>query len=241
MEKKNIKIIFILVFFTMTYFLFNVTMAKGDDKKFISGVLKSANSNLIEYGIKINFKGSQNQDKKIVCNGILNDLRKMLHGDIQTEVMEEGSSYCLNFNNCTDSGYIEGIEDGKNNEYILSVIRKTSENNIYDFESELFDCTRNFISHPEFSIYVKADIGNQRTSKIKDNVLNYLSKENSTNVDSVKMDDGYSIVGLTHCFRKVAYEGKKIDFNCAIMRYIGENGDKKNYLIIGAPELFVQY
>jgi Tfp pilus assembly protein FimT len=84
--------------------------------------------------------------------------------------------------------------------------------------------------------YLKAKLPNNNIKYDNNKVLELLKGYDSTNINTVKLENGYSTTAYTKMYNSMESNGQLIDLNYALSKY-----SSGSYIIIGTPEINVTY
>jgi hypothetical protein len=153
-----------------------------------------------------------------------------------TVTINNGDIYCREFQKGKTSGYVESIKDNTNTKieiFIRDANPKDNINNIEDKVSNIIEVNGYNISVHKY-MKVKSSIKNRQL--IQNKIVKYLKNIGTENIDTVKINEGFSTVGYTKQYVPISDDGKNIDFNFAVIKE-----SNKNFIILGTPIIDISY
>lgn len=195
-------------------------------------ILNKTNAQVIKYGLITSFHGCGNYKEE--CRQLLSQIEP------KVEVKEKlyGETYCLEFKNDTTEGYIQSRKDKDNNIITINITCLSNTNELEKLKKKVQNSinTINESSKNKFFCYVKSKINENDLSLLNKEVMEYLKQKGAKNLQSIKLDNGYSTICDTGMYNYIQANGNLIDFNYSICKY-----DSGNYLIIGTPQIILDY
>jgi len=233
-KKIKFGILIILIFFITTILFIpkNYSKAKNKDELFFE-IADKTNSNIVEVGSKVTFSTKlQNEEFAKEIYSYL-DLSK----DFNKSLYDQNGNYNIYFYNNEISGNINIKE--YNNENIVMIDFKSSTLNkrFIDLKSTLRSYLNLNNKKDYIFEYLKAENNSKNLKKINNDIKSILNKNGAKNIETIKLDHGYSTTAYTKRYTPINVCGKKIDFNYAVSKYNSE----KTYLILGTPQIDLTY
>lgn len=197
-------------------------------------ITNEVNGETVEYGIKNSFKSNKNGQE--ACKYFLNILNKE---SIKCKLirLKQKDDFCIEFESKNSKGYIQCDDiNGKCN-VSLQIVEQGDKNRLSNLKDKFKILTVSMEKEEQRQFqYLKIKIPNDKTEEINDKIKSLLKKQGAENLDSIKINNGFSVTAYTHKYNKIKNQGKFIDFNYALCKY-----PSGNYIIIGTPEIFVSY
>ncbi|SKA81237.1 TATA-box binding [Clostridium sp. USBA 49] len=208
----------------------NLSFAKKNIN-FFNEILTKVNGSVEEYGIKtvVNTK----EDSENYCNKILKSLNLK---DVITNITKESNIYCIEFRNNNIYGYIESTKGDSYNTVTLNIIKKGSTNGINSLEKLVDNALGENYNKAKYFQYIKAQIPSKDIYKTNKDIEVLLKDNGVKNIDTVKIENGYTSTAYTGKYPVIKNNGKYIDFNYALCSYTSGN-----YIIIGTPIIIETY
>ena len=194
-------------------------------------LLKSTNSQIVEIGLKVEFKTNNNGE--VECKNLLNNLNLNINSNV---LINNNQNFCVEFTKENFSGYIESMLSEGDNVIVINITEKTKENNLNDVEKNIRLAVESENVKMKFFKYVKAKLEEHDLTSINERLLKKIKAEGACNVNSLPISNGYSTVANTNKFNPEISDGKLIDFNYVLCNY--SSGD---YILIGTPEIIASY
>jgi len=220
------------------------------DIDYINEIVKLSNGNVEECGLKESVplveEHSSDISKEIkekLCLEILEEYKKNLKDSLDITVHKSDLLYCIVFENNTVHGYIQISSVNDLGALTFKVQLKTEKNELTDLESQArkiikLVTEKNYLNIDEkkvkISSYVKAKLSDVNISTVNDEIIRYLKKQKAKNIDTVKIDNGFSIVAYTESYDRI--NNANFDLNCMINDYM-----HGSYLIVGTPVIDVDF
>lgn len=231
MKKKYKLTIIMAIILSILYFDLIYLQSKNNVDLFGS-ILEQTNSEVIEYGVKASYITKENGEE--ACLKIFDKLNIKDCTDVS--IIKNENQYCINFKDDFKSGYIKSTENGKFNDISINVVKLDSKNNLNILKDDINHVVENNEGDIRYYQYLKAKTFSSDISNINDEIINILNGVNSEEINTVKINNGYSTVANTKYYNPIETSGKDIDFNYAVCNY--KSG---NYIILGTPEIIVSY
>jgi hypothetical protein len=229
---KEIRVLILLGLMINLLFINSNAYPQDTNIDVFQNVLDKTNSQVEEFGVKTSFEIDGNGEE--TCVDILKDIG--IYEKSSVNVMKNNEMYCLQFNNDDTSGYIESINFDNHNVVTVNISKKNNTNGLKELKKRIEDATKNRSKNMKFFQYVKAKLPYSDISNVNKDVVSILRKDKAENIDTVKINNGYSTVAYTKSYEPIKNNGKFMDFNFAVCRY-----SSGNYLIIGTPVITTNY
>lgn len=228
MEKKCLIVFMFMFMFIMCLTLTNSYANKNKD--IFNKVIQKKYGTIEEYGAKISFKTSENMED--ACLKIFQKL-KLNNGDLT--ITKDKNYYRIDFKN-SSSGYIEGQTYRNKNIITINIMRKSKDYKLSEIQKSIEGTIGNN-SKLESLKYVKIKLDDKyNLNSINNQILGMLRDDNSKNIKTVKIKNGFDSVAYTGIYDPLLDDGKCVDFNYAVCRY-----NSGNYIIMGTPEIYISY
>ncbi|WP_027623681.1 YwmB family TATA-box binding protein [Clostridium lundense] len=229
MKRKGL-LILVIVFLSGTLFLFagNSKTVKNEDV--FNCILKDTNGKVVEYGLTTNFYSKEDGNK--VCKEILKKLK--VSQDHYRNTIKNGKIYCIEFKDNNLEGYVQSTKYDNYNVVTINVKEKNKINELNRLEEQFTEIINN--KDIKFFKYVKAQIDGEDLQKTNKKIIALLKNARGENIETIKLDKGYSTTAYTKKYNPINVNGKPIDFNYALCRY-----HSGNYIIMGTPEILISY
>lgn len=234
MKIKNILRKVIITFISLATFMIlssNYIYSK-ENQGLIDRILLTSEGKTVEYGIKALYRIEGDGEKE--CNNLIKNLNILKKQDVK--ILKSKDTYCLEFNKDSGEGYIESIIIDNHNYVVINITEKNSKNNLDSLKSKVNDIIGPNRTGVKYFQYIKAKLPNSNLSKINSRIVDLLKKENAENIDTVKLENGFSTVAYTKKYELMKSNGKFMDLNYSLCSY--SSGD---YLILGTPVLVTIY
>lgn len=229
---KKTKAIIIIIFLIIMCFNIQITSAYKENDLF-KDILKETNSRILGCGVNSFFEYEGNNEE--FCIKLLQELGIY---DISTvNIVRNDSIYRLEFTFNSTKGFIQSANNS--NSITLNIDDIDSVENLALLEDKIRYILNRECKNIKNYRYVKAKLPNMKDEdieKVEKMVINQLKNENTTNISSIKINNGYSINGYTQKYESIKSGNKLIDFHCIICNY-----DSGNYIILGSPEIRITY
>ncbi|MCY6485630.1 YwmB family TATA-box binding protein [Clostridium aestuarii] len=230
-DKLNKSIILVLLALVLLNYKFSYAFKKENLFGFI---LKETKAQVNEYGIKTRFKVCENGQG--YYKYFLNKIKvNKPNYKIKTNYSKRG--YSISFTNSRSKGYIEEFSIEGKKIITINIIKKDNENKLTELKSQIKAIVN---SIPKENIvssqYIKARIPEENLKKENSKVINLLKNEGAVNINSIKINNGFSTTAYTCRYIPKKNNGKLMDFNFALCNY-----SSGNYIIMGTPEIITTY
>ena len=208
-----------------------LSVSAYQDSDISNEICEQLNACGIEYGLNTSFE--YRGDGNALCQSIIEEISKGYRVKAEWKKDEELSN--IQINNEEINGYIQCV---KNNRYhIIEIELKSSrKSNLDVIRGVISNKLENKNVKIKYFTYVKSKLSNGDVKSIYNQVSMLLKNKGAKNIESVKLDSGYSITAFTNCGETIENMRKLIDINIAILSY--KSG---NYMIIGTPEIMTAY
>lgn len=226
MEKKCLAIFLFIVIMCLML----TDSYAGKNKDIFNKIIQKKYGTIEEYGTKISFLTSGNMED--TCLKIFRKL-KLNNGNLS--VTKDKNYYRIDFEN-SFSGYIEGQTYQNKNVITINILRKSKDYKLNQIQKYIENMV-NGNSKLKSSKYVKIKLNDKyNLNSINNQILGMLRDNNSKNIKTVKIKNGFDSVAYTGIYDPLLDNGKYIDFNYAACRY-----NSGNYIIMGTPEIYISY
>lgn len=206
--------------------------SEGKDVQLFDDIIELTEGDIMEVGIRFTFNIDENEKEvldKILSKLNVEDIKKV-------EKTTDHGNNSLNFNSEKVNGTITNIKEGTNSSIVLSIIEKSKYNNVQELKNNIFESLNISSKNPKYSYHIKAKIPSNDISSINDKLISFLKDNGNTNIDSIKINNGFSTVAYTNLFEPIKNGNKRIDFSYAVVSYTSGN-----YLFLGTPILMIPY
>lgn len=231
MENKKVIILFFIMFAMLLNYKISYAYKRID---LFTSILNETKGEVIEYGLKTRFKTCKNgQESYSYFLNIINSNKP----NCRVKVTKDKYNYCIEFEDESSKGYMEFFTSEEGNIISIEIIEKGSENNLQKLKDEI-KCITSFWVDNEVNYfqYLKAKLPNGDLDNTNKRINSLLKSEGAVNLNSIKINNGFSTSAYTCRYEQIKSNGKLMDFNFALCRY--QSG---NYIIIGTPEIVVSY
>lgn len=230
LKNKYFKIIFPLVF--ILFLLFRNCCYATNKQDLFNKIKIETNSTLVETGCTINFSTSFN-DKRII-----KDIKECitLCNIYDIKLQCKGHYYYITMCNGEIRGSIYINKESSDNLVEIKIISSKDSSNFKNIKNNLEKYIKNIDNDQVIYEYCKLKTSDKSISKINKDILNILKNCKAKNIETVKLNSGYSTICYTGNYNSIISNGKIIDFNYSVCRY-----NSGNYIIIGTPQINVTY
>ena len=198
---------------------------------FFKEIVSVTEGNVTEFGVKANFEISE--DGEIYCLKLLKGMN-IENADIN--VVKEDRFYSVEFSNNELKGYIESTSYDNHNVVTLNVVQYDNEYRLSELKNRINIAVGKDEKEVKYFDYLKAQINKGDKEKVNSDIAKLLKNNNASNIDTIKIDNGYSTVAYTKKYPVMKNNGKWMDLNYAVCSYF--SGD---YVIIGTPVIITTY
>lgn len=224
--------VFILIVLMMSFVLpSNKAYFAQRNTDLFSEIIKNTDSRILEYGVRVSFE--INEDGEKYCLDILRELQV---GNADINVVKQEKNYCVEFSNKELKGYIESSSYDNHNVVIMNITQINSENKLSELKDKIKNALGEKDKEAKYFQYLKAKVNNNDKLEVNEDIKSILKKYKAVNIDSVKIENGYSTVAYTEKYSAMKNNGKWMDFNYAVCSY-----DSGNYIILGTPIIITTY
>jgi hypothetical protein len=225
--------VLILCIFLMSafgYFNSSYTLA-ANNVDFFKEIVEAAEGRVVEFGVKASFDVSE--EKEAYC---LELLKKLELNGADISVIKDDKFYCIEFSNSKIKGYIESTSYDNYNVVTLNIVQYDTQYRMPELKYRVSNAIGKDEKEVRYFDYLKAQISGGDKIRINRKIAGMLRKYNSSNIDTVEIDNGYSTVAYTKKYPVMMNNGKMMDLNYAVCSY--SSGD---YIIIGTPVIIPTY
>ncbi|EJO5346232.1 YwmB family TATA-box binding protein [Clostridium botulinum] len=235
MNKKinfSVLIILLLSMLAMLFIPKNYSKAKDKDELFFK-IIEKTNSNIVEAGGNVSFatKLTTKDISKEICSNLQLDKK------FNKKSVCRNGNYNIYFYNKQISGNINIKKCNDENIVMIDFKSSILNKKFIDFKNNIKIYLNSKNKKDYIFEYVKAENNRQNLKKLNDDISLILNKNNAKNIDTIKLDNGYSTTAYTKRYTPIKVCGKKIDFNYAVCKY----NSQKTYLILGTPQISETY
>jgi len=220
------------------------------DIDYINEIVILSNGDIEECGVKISAplvekysSGDSKKEEEKVCLEILEEYKKTIAGSLDITVQKSNLLYCIRFESNFAHGYIQMGNVDDTSILTFKVLIKTEKNETANIEAEInkiikLVTKKNHLNIDEKKVknasYVKAKLSNTNISTVNDEIMRYLKKQKAKNIDTIKIDNGFSTVAYTKTYDRI--NNDNFDLNYMINDYIHDS-----YLVVGIPVIDVDF
>lgn len=229
MKRKSLSILVISFLLGVLFFGICKPKAITNDNIF-DYILNNIDGNVVEYGLTTNFQHYGEGEK--VCKDILKDLK--VNQNNYSNTIKNEKIYCIEFKDNNLEGYVQSTKYDGYSIITINLSEKNKINELNKIEKKLITISKN--KDIKFFEYVKAQINEKDLKKTNNKVVTLLKNIRGQNIETVKLDNGYSTTAYVKKNSPININGKLIDFNYAVCSYYSGN-----YIIMGTPEILISY
>jgi hypothetical protein len=231
-KNMKTKAFILLIFIMVVTRCFNGSYSLASKNvDFFEEIVRTSEGKVTEFGVKASFEISE--DEEAFCLALLEKLN-VENADIN--VVKDDKFYSVEFNNNELKGYIESTSYDNHNVVTLNVVQYDSEYRLSDLKSRVSIAVGKPENEVKYFDYLKAQINKSDKEKVNNDLAELLKENNVSNIDTIKIDNGYSTVAYTKKYPVMKNNGKLMDLNYAVCSY--SSGD---YVIIGTPVIITTY
>jgi hypothetical protein len=228
----KMKAFILLIFMMVSLGDFNSNLYLASKKPdFFREIVSLTEGKVVEYGVKANFQISENGED--YC---LELLKKLNIENADINVVKGDKFYSVEFNNNESKGYIESTSYDNHNVVTLNVVQYDNEYRLLELKNRVSIAVGKDEKEVKYFDYLKAQVNKDSTEKVNRDIAEFLKNNNASNIDTIKIDNGYSTVAYTKKYPVMKNNGKLMDLNYAVCSY--SSGD---YVIIGTPVIITTY
>jgi len=250
--KKYTKLI-VVALLTVTFLIINSNLSYAKkESNYINEIIQVSGGKVEECGLKVST--TINNDEAInisseieekVCLQLLEEYKSYMNDKCDVTIQKSDLAYCINFEGSNISGYIESKNCDAHKVITMNLLRKTEKNELSGMKVEINQNIKkvfddNNIEYMDNKIkyfnYVKVKLSDINISNMNDEIIRYLKKQKVKNIDTVKINNGFSTSAYTESYERISNSGGWMDFNYMINRYFSGT-----YLVIGTPVLDVDF
>ncbi|AYF54185.1 hypothetical protein G8S49_06805 [Clostridium botulinum C] len=195
--------------------------------------IKTTGSKVIEYGINTKFETDTNGQELVkYFKG-----RIPIIGCTKLNTYENKRNYHIEFKNSNIKGYVL-IETLKEKSYVsINVIKKDNTNKLSQLQNQVRKLKEGLSKSQDiYYQYLKAKLPNNNLVKVNNDLISLLRNTGTINVDSVKINNGFSTCAYTAQYQSKRNNGKLMDLNYALSNY-----SSGAYITIATPEIITTY
>lgn len=229
MKKKKILCLFlVIIFFCMNY---NFSNAR-ENFDLIDEIVKKCKSQVNEYGIKICFNTKQNGEK--ICRDLVENLCDCDEVTITTQKSPKG--FCQEFSCDIIKGYVKS--EKQNNEFciVINIFKIDNLDRLLWLENNIRTKITLVSENIKYYKYLKAKLPDENIRYYNNEIKKILINYRVQNIETVKINNGFSTIAYTKKYTPKKINGKLIDLNYAVCNY-----SSGSYIIIGTPEIYMPY
>ena len=202
--------------------------------------------------IKVSIAINNEEDKDIskeleekVCLQLLDGYKSYMGDKCNMTIQKNDFVYCINFEGSNISGYIESKNCDNHSVITMKLLQKTEKNELSDMKVETNKNIKkvfgdNKLKYKDNQInyynYVKVKLSDINISNMNDEIIRYLKNQKVKNIDTVKINNGFSTSAYTESYERITNSGGWMDFNYMVNRYFSGT-----YLVIGTPVLDIDF
>jgi hypothetical protein len=226
------KAFILLIFMMVSLGDFNSNLYLASKKPdFFREIVTLTEGKVVEYGVKANFQISE--DGEDYC---LELFKKLNIENADINVVKGEKFYSVEFNNNEFKGYIESTSYDNHNVVTLNIVQYDNEYRLVELKNRVSIAVGKDEKEVKYFDYLKAQVNKDGTEKVNNDIAELLKNNNASNIDTIKIDNGYSTVAYTKKYPVMKNNGKLMDLNYAVCSY--SSGD---YVIIGTPVIITTY
>ena len=162
----------------------------------------------------------------------------------KTTISNKENNFCIDFSTDNSNGYIESLTSDGENSISININMKDNQRNTNSLklkvQKAIYSSTAVAKENLIYFDYLKAKIKSKNLGQINESIIEIIKKNGGKNIQTVKLDNGYSNIALTGQYESINVGGKREDLNFALMNY-NANSTLGCYLIIGTPEITISY
>lgn len=226
------KAFILLIFMMVSLGDFNSNLYLASKKPdFFREIVSLTEGKVVEYGVKANFLISEDGE-----NYCLELFKKLNIENADINVVKDDKFYSVEFNNNEFKGYIESTSYDNHNVVTLNIVQYDNEYRLLELKNRVSIAVGKDEKEVKYFDYLKAQVNKDSTEKVNSDIAELLKNNNASNIDTIKIDNGYSTVAYTKKYPVMKNNGKLMDLNYAVCSY--SSGD---YVIIGTPVIITTY
>ncbi|KAJ48767.1 hypothetical protein BD780_004060 [Clostridium tetanomorphum] len=193
-------------------------------------ILRDTKGEVIEFGLITNFKHQKEGEQ--ACKYVLENLK--ISPKNYSNILKNKKIYSVEFNNEKLEGYIQSTKYDEYNVLTLNIKEKSRTNELDKLEQKVKKSLGN--RDVSFFKYVKAKIDDRDLEKENKKIMTLLRNIGGQEIQTVKLDNGFSTIANINKYTPVNVNGRLVDFNYAVCSYYSGN-----YIIMGTPEILISY
>lgn len=222
-----------LLLFIFMMICFNTKFyAESNNENLFDDIISKTQGKVIEYGVTTSFMATGSG--AINCNNILNDMGFKENSKITES--KSNNIYRIEFQNEKISGYVESVKEADKSIIKISIIASESKNNMYELKNKVNESVKNHGGNAELFEYLKVKLPDSDIEHTNRTIVSLLESRGTIDIDTVRLENGFSTVCNTGKFKPTMINGKLIDFNFSVSNYTSGN-----YIIMGTPEILETY
>lgn len=222
-----------LLLFLCMMMCFNTKFyAESNNENLFDDIISKTQGKVVEYGVTTSFMATGNGT--INCNNILNDMGFKENSKIAES--KSNNIYRIEFQKEKISGYVESVKEDDKSIIKISIIANESKNNIYELKNKVNESVRNHSGNAELFEYLKVKLPDSDIEHTNRTIVSLLESRGTIDIDTVRLQNGFSTICNTGKFKPTMINGKLIDFNFSVSNYTSGN-----YIIMGTPEILETY
>lgn len=224
-------LVFLYVLIFVGYFNVTTSLAKNSEEA-INLILQQTSGNVVEYGVKYEFKFRGDGEKLV--SDIFSALPLAKH-TLDVKVVKDRFQYCIEFQEYNSRGYVQYMK-GKDEKIVINFIEEINVENNGGRKLEIEKLVKTKGAEVLCFEYIKASAKFEDKLQTKNIIETVLKKSGASNINSININDGFSITAYTGQGKPMKVGNELIDINCAVQSY--ESG---TYVIIGTPVISTCY
>lgn len=232
-------LLFIIIISTL-----GLTASKEPKRDAIEAILNNCGGEVQEYGLTVSFSTKTDQVKNREAT---RNIAKYLCEDEnrgKMDITTKENNFCIDFSTYNSNGYIESLTQDGENSISININVEGNKRNTTSLKTKIEKAILSSGTVPKEKLvyfdYFKAEIKSKNLGQINESIIETIEKNNGKNIQTVKLDNGYSNIALTGQYESINVGGKREDLNFALMDY-NDNSSPGCYLIIGTPEITISY
>lgn len=232
---KSYKIFIAVVFFVLSFISSSYNpYACMDDP--ISNILKVSDATVCEVGTTFSFY-TYKCDRSIVANQIFNLLQKT--EQFSKKVSYNKMLYKIEFYGYKKQGYIDVIKC--EDKYMVKIYLLTKEKtgdikSLHKQIDSIVSKNQFIVENASYYDYIKGALKNNKLYMLNSKIIEILNQNNANNINTIKLENGYSTVAFTGKYKRISNNGHYIDLNYALCNY-----NSGSYIVIGTPVIMETY
>lgn len=221
-----------------------LTASKEAKRNTIEDILSNCGCEVQAYGLTVSFSTKTDLEKnEEATRNIAKYLCKDENGQ-KTTISTKENNLCIDFSTDNSNGYIESLTSDGENSISININVEGNQKNPTSLKSKIekaiYSSGAVSKENLKYFDYIKANIKSKNLGQINESIIEIIKKNGGENIQTVKLDNGYSNIALTGQYESINVGGKREDLNFALMNY-NANSSMGCYLIIGTPEITISY